>query len=164
MPKECVADANIFIDFESGNIFAVLAHPSLALCTTDFIIDDIDEPTSTDLEAAGITISSLDGTQIARLSELTALYRKPSFADLSALALAEHDKSILLTGDSDLRSAAEDLGIEVHGTIWILDHLVSVDALTKPAASMALEAMADSNRRLPSLIVKRRLSAWKDSH
>ena len=55
----------------------------------------------------------------------------------------------LLTGDKDLRQAAEKEGIDVNGTIWIVEQMVMQKIITKQTALAAYNMMKEQNRRLP---------------
>ena len=92
--------------------------------------------------------------------ELRTRYRYPSDADLYALRLAIAQRWSLLTGDRELREAAEDRGLEVHGVLWVLDELVSAGVLTMQAAATALERMLAEGARLPADEGERRLLGW----
>lgn len=50
-------------------------------------------------------------------------YSKPSLFDCVALAIAKSRGIILLTGDGPLRKAAKAEGVQVMGTIGVLDQL-----------------------------------------
>ena len=128
--------------------------------TTDFVVAEIDNPSQAELEEVGINIESLEEKRVERLIERVGLHRKPSFADLSALVLAEYQQVVLITGDSDLRSAANELEIEVHGTIWLMDQCLGNGQLSRQTACSALTHMLENNRRLPQLAVRKRLADW----
>lgn len=160
LADECIIDANVFIDFKVGQILQVLASERFAIATTDFVVAEIDNPSHAELEAIGVDVESLEEDLVSRLISLVAQYQKPSFADLSALVLAEHRRVILVTGDSDLRSAANELEIEVHGTIWLMDRCLDNGSLSRRTAVIALQNMLKNDRRLPHAEVKKRVAAW----
>lgn len=157
----CIADANIFIDFAAGKIPPKIIKANFQIITTDFVADEMSAPAPPYLTACGVSVIGLGEEQIARLLELVATYPRPSFSDLSALAAAEYLNIPLLTGDKDLRSAADDLQVVVHGTIWLLDRFVENSALDPDEAADALHKMINEGRRLPKLAVTKRLAVWK---
>ncbi len=145
----CIADANIFIDFSEAGILQMIMRAGFSLTTTDLIVAEMETPSLSDLQYIGISIVSLDGKSMLRLSELRIDFQKPSIADLSALVAAEHLNTILLTGDAALRRAAAGIGVEVHGTIWLMNNLVQKQALPRAEAEQLLDKMRHSGRRLP---------------
>ncbi|NPV81898.1 MAG: hypothetical protein HPY52_16830 [Firmicutes bacterium] len=69
----------------------------------------------------GLRNFELPGSQVLKVLELASKYRGPSRADLFALALAIALPGVLLISDKRLREAAENEGVPVHGTLWLLD-------------------------------------------
>ena len=55
----------------------------------------------------------------------------------------------LLTGDRHLRAAAEQEGVPVHGTLWLLDEMVRLAVVSPRLAAQALERMLERGSRLP---------------
>ena len=55
----------------------------------------------------------------------------------------------LLTGDKKLRLEAEDQGIEVHGTIWVIESLVENEMISKAKGIQLLESLKLVNSSLP---------------
>ncbi|MBE0467410.1 MAG: DUF3368 domain-containing protein [Candidatus Desulforudis sp.] len=66
----------------------------------------------------------------------------------------------MLTGDKDLRTAAQDEGIVVHGTLWVLDQLVEQHAAPPHEIAAALKRMLQKGSRLPRLECEKRLRRW----
>ena len=75
--------------------------------------------------------------------------RGPSRNDCFALALAKQEICPLLTGDKALKRAANDEGIEVHGTLWVVEEMVVHQIITVETARRAYRQMRDHGRRLP---------------
>ena len=74
----------------------------------------------------GLEIRELPGAAVTRAAVHFNQYKRLTLNDCFALALAQDiDDSILLTGDSALRTVAERNGIEVHGVLWVTDELES---------------------------------------
>ena len=79
-----------------------------------------------DLCARGLTSVDLPGDGVKRALELRAIFAGLSINDCLSMALAESQPGcILLTGDQSLRKRATDVGIEVHGVLWVCDQLES---------------------------------------
>jgi len=92
---------------------------------------------------------------------LAGTYRQPSRNDLFALSLAKQEDCDLLTGDKHLRVAAEREGVSVHGTIWLVETLVSEGKISVTVARSAYERMSASGRRLPWKKALDRLSRFE---
>lgn len=71
----------------------------------------------------GLHKTELTEEEFFLAEELSEKYVKPSSFDCIALAIAKVRGIILLTGDGPLRKAAKAEGVQVMGTIGILDQL-----------------------------------------
>ena len=89
--------------------------------------------------------------------DLAERYVRPSRQDLFALVLARETKAVLLTGDGSLREAAEREGVQVHGTIWLLDLMVDHEVIDRQERAASLKHMIESGSRLPWEEIKARL-------
>ncbi len=58
-------------------------------------------------------------------------------------------KCILLTGDKKLRSEAEDKGMEVHGSIWVVQMIIEAKLITPAKGIELLEKLKIVNDGLP---------------
>ena len=75
---------------------------------------------------SGLDVRELPGAAVTRAAAHFNQHKRLTLNDCFALALAQDiDDSILLTGDSALRTVAERNEIEVHGVLWITDELES---------------------------------------
>ena len=74
----------------------------------------------------GLEVRELPGAAVIRAAAHFNRHKRLTLNDCFALALAQDiDDSILLTGDSALRTVAERNEIEVHGVLWVTDELES---------------------------------------
>ena len=148
----CVTDANIWIDLYAGALLNLAPHLGIAYVVPVPIAAELDvmnAPSRERLEALGVEFRSVPDEQIYEAMDLAEEYPNPSAADLIALVVARALSVTLLTGDSGLRSAAEQEGVTVHGTIWLMRRMVSRRLITQTAAQQAHRAMLDAGRRLP---------------
>lgn len=76
-----------------------------------------------------------------KAEELARRYPRPGRIDLISLVLAMGEKAMLLTGDEALRVAAFQEGVEVHGTLWLLDTMVELGAISRAEGHRSLELM-----------------------
>ena len=63
----------------------------------------------------------------------------------------------MLTGDQDLRKAAEMERVKTNGTIWVVKQLVTHQIIDKPQAKAAYDRMKANGRRLPWALALRQL-------
>ncbi len=66
-----------------------------------------------------------------------------------ALGLAKTSGWTLLAGDRSLRQAAEEEAIEVHGTLWLVERMVTTQVINVEQAATAFDLMRENHRRLP---------------
>ena len=92
---------------------------------------------------------------------MSELYARPSRTDLFALACAREMKCLLLSGDAALRNAAGAEGVEVHGTLWVLDQLVEAGLLSSREAAKSLKLMVAMKSRFPKNEVEKRMRLWE---
>lgn len=88
---------------------------------------------------ANIFIDLEEGGLIAELFQLPHEIMTP----------ARQEQCPLLTGDNALRNAAASEGIEVRGTLWVVEALVAQGVITKRRAESAYNRMKSAGRRLP---------------
>lgn len=159
----CVVDANILIDLHHGEILPKLfALPDLAICAPDVLIAELTkgEPDGAALVDMGIEERSFSGEQVAEVERLRVVYQKPSLKDLFALLLARDTKALLLTGDANLRKAAQTESVACHGTLWVLDRMVATGVLATADAKDTLKRMLACGRRLPAGECTQRIARW----
>lgn len=154
-----ISDSNILIDFEDGHLLNALFSLEESLAVPDILYEEELRDQHPHLLALGLVTLELQSTTILRAIELTRTHRRPSRNDLFALALAEQEGCPLLSGDKDLRSAAVAEGIQVHGTLWIMERLVKTSIVTPKSMREAYARMRYTGRRLPWRIVNTRLAA-----
>lgn len=93
------------------------------------------------------------------LADVYEKYSMLSLYDRFALAIAKHRRIILLTGDADLRKAAMKEGVEVHGSLWVVDEAYEGNKITLQTYKDVLESFLSSPRiRLPRGEIIKRLA------
>jgi hypothetical protein len=53
----------------------------------------------------------------------------------------------MLTGDRGMREVADNMGIEVHGSIWVIDKLISSELISTGKATDKFEPATHPNHR-----------------
>jgi predicted nucleic acid-binding protein len=159
---ELVADSSVLIDLCRGRIPSDASKLGFSFVAPNVLIEEeLHESDRSELRKLGLKSQVLPGDQVAVAEKLAEKYRRPTRNDLFALVLAKAEKSVLLTGDGNLRKAAENEGVEVHGTLWLLDKMIERQAISRARAATALELMVEHGSRFPEHEVVRRLRRWK---
>ncbi len=152
-----ISDANIFIDFEDGGLLKDLFRLADTIGIPDLLFEEELRERHEGLLDLGLKLMELESKAVQRAVELAAVYRKPSRLDLTALVLAEQQICPLLTGDKNLRTAAETESVVVRGTLWICERLVVQGVITVDRLDEAYRRMKMAGRRLPWDSVDRQL-------
>ena len=157
----CVVDTSVLIDLNAGGVLYPVFRLPLILVAPDTIIAELREPGGESLLSCGLTPIELAGPEVREVYRLASLYRSPSVNDLFALVAVKKLGATLLTSDRHLRKAAEQEGVTVRGTLWVLDEMVRAPLLPRQLAAQALKRMMESGRRLPRRECEKRLDKWR---
>lgn len=144
-----VADANIFIDFDSVGRIELLFCLDEQLAVPDLLFEEELRARHAHMLDLGLQLRELSGDQIGRVVDLTTRYRRVSANDISALVQAFDLSAPLLTGDRRLREAADAEGVEVRGTLWVVERLWSDGHLRVDEVDALYGEMRAAGRRLP---------------
>ena len=74
--------------------------------------------------------------------------------------LAKSQNGTLIAGDQALRRAAEQEGLRVRGTLWILDEIVDSKIFLGDRAADALDRMIQNRGRFPPEEISKRMKRW----
>jgi hypothetical protein len=123
-----VNDTSCLIDLrKAGLLHATLLLPYVFLIALPLLRSELVGFTKAevdDLCARGLTAIDLPGEGVKRALDLRRLHPVLSINDCLSMALAESQPGcVLLTGDRSLRTRAAEVGIEVHGVLWVCDQL-----------------------------------------
>ncbi|TDT44442.1 putative nucleic acid-binding protein [Halospina denitrificans] len=144
-----ISDANIFIDLEEGGLIAELFQLPHEIMTPDILYEEELDEQHAHLLEMGLRLGELTPDTMVEAYRLIETYRDPGSNDCFAMALARQEQCPLLTGDSALRAAAHSEGIEVRGTLWVVEALVSEGRITRAQAEYSYKRMKAADRRLP---------------
>jgi len=144
-----ISDANILIDMDVGGLLAPMFSMEYRFAVPDVLYVEELEEQHVELLDLGLEPMTLDADAVANTVVLVRRYPRPGRNDLLALALAVAEACPLLTGDKDLRAAAEAEGVEVCGTLWLVAEMVRAGKISTTVARAAYQRMRDSGRRLP---------------
>lgn len=154
-----VSDANILIDIEEGGLLDVLFRLPYQFVTPDILYYEELEDQHGHLLELGLQTLGLSPDSMQYAGDLVVRYRGPSTNDCLALALANQEQCPLLTGDQELRNAAEQELLEVMGTLWLVEEMVRQGVISVDRADQAYDTMKARGRRLPWKMAKARLAS-----
>lgn len=154
-----ISDANVIIDMKDGGLLELMFRLKETFAVPNVLYAEELEQQQPQLPRLGLQIKSLSGESIARAMLLKQHYAGTSINDLFALELARECNCPLLTGDKALRYAAENEGVEIRGTLWLVEQMVTERVITVAAARTAYNKMRDAGSRLPWAEAERRLKA-----
>jgi predicted nucleic acid-binding protein len=156
-----ILDTNICVDLFNGNLLeSVLKLPDNFLLP-DVILDELKEPTGNSLISLGYKSLLLSSDAVQIVFQYAEQYTKPSRTDLFALAAAKTSITVLLTGDENLRKAADKEEVEVHGLLWLLDKLFDAQLLSGQQLNDALDNIVTKGAWLPQKEIQIRKEKWK---
>ena len=155
-----VSDTSVLIDLERGTLLEAAFRLPFAFAVPDLLYEqELKTNDGARLLELGLRISELDGDGVA--AALTYRRREPalSLPDSFALALAVRSEWKLLTGDAALRKVAQELRVDCHGLLWLVDLMLSVQAATPEDLHSGLLSISRHPRcRLPKAEVRKRLN------
>lgn len=158
-----ISDANILIDIEDGGLIKEFFTLPFEFHVPDLLFADELEESHSHLLDHGLKLSELSSNSMAEALRLVRVYPKPSRYDCFALVLAKQMQCPLLTGDKPLRSMAKQERVDVKGTIWVMDELLSRSIITVQEAKTAYEKIKFEGRRLPWDKVKNQLALFENN-
>ncbi len=158
-----VHDASSLIDLRKGRLLqVVLKLPYRFVIPLPIRRCELLEFTARDwrmLDDGGVVTFDLPPDRVGEALEIRARHPQLSANDCFCLVAARcHDQSILLTGDKQLRRAADRSGLSVHGVLWIIDELNAAGVCADDVLIRALTIwQADASVFLPAADIDRRL-------
>lgn len=163
-----VQDANVLIDLELAGLFDLWFQLGVETHTTDLIKSELEDGGHVQalayFKSGQVREHGLSFEELAQISELEReVGSKAKFNDCSVLFLAMKLDAMLISGDKALRKAGRARHVEVHGTLWMMDQLVSHKVMTGEVAAAKLEHLLSLERYLPAEECELRLRKWKQS-
>ena len=158
------SDTNIWIDFntvDSLDVPFMLREDFTYIMSSDTVNDELQSPPELKerLIELGLKITEMQEEEFQLLMKYS-IYEKLSVYDRIALSIAKNRKIILLSGDRNLRIAAGKEGVEVHGSLWILDRIIWSGKLTETRIKKLLNDFllnCGKKIRLPRIELENRL-------
>lgn len=144
-----ISDSNIFIDLISADLLQLMFQLPEEFAVPDILYKEELAEQHSDLPGYGLKVLEIQGDFMMEAYRLRVEYKGPGQNDLFALALAKQEACPLITGDRDLRHAAKEEGVELHGTLWLVDRMINEELITVDRAKDAFDLMKNDQRRLP---------------
>lgn len=158
-----ISDANIIIDMHAGGLLRLMFRFDATFAVPDLLFEE-------ELRADHPELPRL-GLKVLELREETVLYAEhliekhhglgASTNDLLALALARQENCALLTGDQRLRQTGRTEGVDVHGTLWLIEQMFQAGTISFRQAETGYDKMRATARRLPWDDVERQLRQFR---
>jgi predicted nucleic acid-binding protein len=136
---KCVIDVNILIDLNNGGILPRLFELALDVLAPDAVLAEMVEPDRNTLEGMGLGRIALSPTQLLEAARMRAEDSRLSLGDCSAFVAARDEGNSLLTGDKRLRDRAEEISLETHGVLWVLDEIEAAGLLNHAELAVSLQ-------------------------
>ncbi len=150
-----VSDSSCLIDLRKASLLGVfLRLPYEFLIPNTLFEEELLKFTDEEkaiLLRGGLQVVDLPGSSVERGVEIAGSFSHLSVHDGLAFALAESvEECILLTGDADLRTLAQDHDMEVHGLLWLVDEIHSYALASAEQLAVMLRSFdEDPTVRLP---------------
>jgi len=146
-----ISDANIIIDMDTGGLLRLMFRFDATFAVPDVLYEEELRADHPELLRLGLKRLELSEGTVVYAGRLVEKYRGlgASINDLLALALARQEECPLLTGDGRLRAVGRTEGIDVHGTLWLIEQMIRSRTITVRQAGAAYAKMRDAGRRLP---------------
>lgn len=165
--KIAVKDACLLIDLEAMGILDTWFLLGIETLTSDLIVEEVrgrHPGILSYVRSGALCVESVPLFELIQMhARLEALGL--SLADVSVFYLAQRRKAMLLTCDRALRQHAGRQHIECHGSIWVLDQLVSANLLAGSVAADKLEALmagcGEEQRYLSSALTEPFIRRWR---
>jgi predicted nucleic acid-binding protein len=158
-----VSDTSIIIDLDRGELLEAAFALGEEFAVPDLLFArELDGDLGARLQGLGLIVEQLTSLEVTQATILRRANQSLSLPDTFAFALAQGRTWTLLTGDRGLRAVAEAQGLEVHGTLWILDKLETSGTCNAAMLHGGLTNMAAHPRcRLPHGEIDQRLKRYK---
>jgi len=152
--KIVITDVSVFFDLYHLHILQEFFALDMEIHTTDFVYNEIinSEQKSEFVlfeRSKKLHIIKITPFEEDEIRSMKLLRSNKSFPDLTVLWKAKQFKCTLLTCDSKLRKEAEGQGLEVHGSIWIVNQLIKTGIISKIKGIELFTQLKLVNSRLP---------------
>lgn len=144
-----VTDACIFIDLFELNLLDKFFQCGLSIHTTDEVIHELFPHQQMDLEdrsrSGSLKVHNIDA-DLQHYLDSGSYPSSLSRPDRSVLFIASTlHQALVFSGDRTMRSFAGRIGVDCHGSIWIIDRLVEQKDLSPDEGCVLLDKLLLTN-------------------
>lgn len=152
--KLIITDTNVFFDIIKIHALPEFFALDFEICTTDFVLREIlqsDQRTQVEnfIRAKKLIVFNLTEDEVEYVKNFKTNRVFKGITDKTVLWKSLDLKCPLLSGDKKLKREAEEWGVKVHGSIWVVDKLVEQEIISKTAGISLFEALKMVNGSLP---------------
>jgi predicted nucleic acid-binding protein len=149
-----ITDTNVFFDIIGIGALPEFFALDFEIYTTDFVIQEILESDQqlqieSFIRSKSLNVFKFTAEELVEIKNFQTQRIFKGITDKTVLWKSHQLKCPLLTGDKKLRNEAEDLNIEVHGSIWVINELVEKQIVTAIQGIELLEKLKLINSSLP---------------
>lgn len=166
--KIVINDANILIDIIELGLVSQFFALDFNFVTTSLVFDELEleqQLSLKELISHGVLkVRTMSKEQLLEIHNIQKSKPSLSFQDCSAFLQADLENGTLLTSDNVLRKFAKANNLEVHGHLWIFDHMIKAKLISAKFAIKKLNQLRfeiNSNLGLPKKECEERINNWK---
>ncbi len=162
--KIIVNDANILIELRLLPHFFDLEFEFItSQLVLDELFEDQYEALSPYIDRGKLIVEDMSGEDIIEIMTIQSKKNSLSEQDCSAFYQAQQKEATLITSDNALRKFAQENKVEVHGHLWVFDHMIEARTITGSRACEKLVELCDvinPKLGLPKTECEKRLKLW----
>ena len=160
--KVLVSDTSVLIDLDRGSLVESTFRLPFEFTVPDLLYErELREHGGPGFVRLGLRVEELDGDGVSLALSYLSKRRSLSLPDSFALALPKTNAWTLLSGDRELRELAEEVEVQCHGVLWLLDQMFEQRVIDLEDLRAGLGRIAAHPRcRLPKSEIRKRLLAY----
>ncbi len=161
--KIIITDTNVLFDVIKIGALPEFFSLEYEICTTVFVIQEIlsspqKETVETFIRAKKLIVFGFSIEEVEEVINFNTGKDLKRFTDKSVIWKSLQLKCPMLTGDRKMREVAEKMGLEVHGSIWIIDELIGNNLISTEKARILLEQLQLTDSWLPKDEIEKRIN------
>lgn len=160
-----INDANVLIDIEKAELVDLIFELDYEFAVPDVLYEEEISPFTSEFKGSPLISMEFDDEVSELLFEKQEQYKETAMSrnDISALVLAIQHECMLLTGEKILRSTAKAEGLEVHGTLWLVEELFNNNLMPVEDVEKAYEKLKKAGSHLPWDEIKKQLKRFGEN-
>jgi predicted nucleic acid-binding protein len=164
--KLIITDTNVFFDVINIGALPEFFSLDFEICTTDFVIAEIRqshqwEMVDAFIRAKKLTVFDFTTQEIDDVQNFESTKNLKRITDKSVIWKSLQLQCSMLTCDKRMRDIAESIGLEVHGSLWVITELMSRNLISNEKALALLDALKRTNDWLPKHEIEKIIKSLK---